>query len=78
MGNVGVMTDRIFSRNGAAQLQQARADLRAIDNPAEPGRLFVLQNADELVEPLLIEALRRDPHLRFGMIAMQVVRLPRQ
>ena len=54
-----------------AQPRQADANLRSKDDSAEPLWLLLIEDAKELVEPGLIEALWRNPHLCFGMEPMK-------
>src|SRR5436853_2738254 len=66
------MANGILLRHRSAQLGKINADLRAENNSAEPRGLLHFENRKEFVEPLLIKALRRHPHLRFGMPAVEV------
>jgi len=50
--------------------------LRAEGNAIEPGlRVGIFENVEEHIHPGFIEALRRHPHLRFGMEAVDVLLL---
>ena len=71
MGDVRVIADRVRRRNRLPQLGQAHANLRAVDNTAQPGGLGS-QDRQELVEPRLREALGRDPHLGVRMKSLEV------
>ena len=71
MGDVGIVADGVARGHGGAQAGERDADLRSEDHAGEPGGLPVAQDGQELVEPRLVEALRRDPHLRARMVAMQ-------
>ena len=70
VGDVGVASDRVARGDGRPQFRQAHPDLRAVHDPAEPLGLAG-DDLEELVEPLPVEALRRDPHLRLGVVAAE-------
>ena len=75
MSDVRIVAQGIFFRNRRAQLRQAQSHLRAEDHAAEPGRLFLVEDREEFIEPLLVEALRGNPHLRRGMKTAEHLRL---
>ena len=75
MGDVGVAADRIFLRDERPQLGKRDANLRTVDDAAQPGGLLLVQIRHKRVEPFLVESLRRDPHLGLRMKAVQVLRL---
>ncbi len=75
MRDVRITPDGVFLGNRRPQLRQGDANLRAVDDSAQPVRLLRLQIDQKRIEPFLIETLRRDPHLGVGMVAMQVGRL---
>jgi hypothetical protein len=78
MRNVGVMAQLVFRRQQRAKFHRIEPHLGAEDDAGEPRRLFLAHDGHELVPPLLRETLRRNPHLRLGMITMQVLGLLRQ
>ena len=67
VGNVGVMPDRVAKRNSPAQFGKADPHLRAKNHPGQPVWRVIVQNGNELVQPLLVETLRRDPELGLRM-----------
>src|SRR5690349_5019357 len=69
------MADGILLRDQCPKARQAYANLWAIHHTAQPGGVLVLEDVDEFIKPFLVEALRRHPHLRLGMIAMQTFSL---
>src|SRR5690349_17503884 len=73
MRDVRVVTDGITLGNRGAELGEAHADLRTENDAGQP-RGSVLEDAEKLIHPLAIEALRRNPHLRLWMVAVEYVR----
>src|SRR5260370_17725483 len=71
----GMGTEGFFFGNRRSQLRQAQPHLRAEDHAAEPGRLFPVEDREEFIEPLLVEALGGNPHLRRGMKTAEHPRL---
>ena len=70
--NIRVVANRIPGRDQLAQLLQANPHLGAEHHSAQPARLLALEDVNELLQPRLVKALRGDPNLCLGMVAVQV------
>src|SRR5579862_1492353 len=71
VSDVRIEPDGILLWNLLSQRGQIHRILWAIDNAGKPGGAAADQ-AEELIHPCGVKALRRSPHLRFGMVLAQV------
>ncbi len=61
VGDVGIVADGVAGGHGRAQLGQVHAHLRPEHHAAEPGRLLVAENGQELVHPRLYRSSAATP-----------------